>query len=56
VIGRWGWEGFAAAVRRELGATRWYSAIARAVFDAATAWDPTIAAGLDRTDQEATAA
>jgi transposase len=36
VIERWGWEGFAAAVRRELDATRWYSAIVRAVFDAAT--------------------
>jgi transposase len=42
VIERWGWDGFAAAVRRELGATRWYSAIVRAVFDAAT--DPTQAA------------
>jgi transposase len=39
VIGRWGWSRFAAAVRRELGATRWYSAIVRAVYDAAT--DPT---------------
>lgn len=39
VIGRWGWSRFAAAVRRELprhGATRWYSPIVRAVFDAAT--------------------
>jgi transposase len=36
VIRRWGWRNFAAAVRRELGATRWYSAIVRAVFDAAT--------------------
>jgi len=36
VIRRWGWTRFAAAVRRELGATRWYSAIVRAVFDAAT--------------------
>jgi transposase len=35
VIRRWGWARFAAAVRRELGATRWYSAIVRAVFDAA---------------------
>ena len=39
VIRRWGWSRFAAAVRREVlrhGATRWYSAIVRAVFDAAT--------------------
>lgn len=39
VIRRWGWTRFAAAVRRELpahGTTRWYSAIVRAVFDAAT--------------------
>jgi hypothetical protein len=36
VIRRWGWRNFTAAVRRELGATRWYSAIVRAVFDAAT--------------------
>jgi transposase len=36
VIRRWGWTRFAAAVRRELGATRWYSTIVRAVFDAAT--------------------
>lgn len=39
VIRRWGWARFAAAVRRELpahGTTRWYSAIVRAVFDAAT--------------------
>lgn len=36
VIRRWGWTRFTAAVRRELGATRWYSAIVRAVFDAAT--------------------
>jgi transposase len=38
VIRRWGWTRFAAAVRRELprhGATRWYSTIVRAVFDAA---------------------
>jgi transposase len=40
VITRWGWDGFAAAVRRELHATRWYSPIVRAVFDAAT--DPTL--------------
>jgi transposase len=40
VIGRLGWDGFATAVRRELGATRWYSAIVRAVFDAAT--DPAL--------------
>lgn len=40
VIRRWGWTRFAAAVRRELGATRWYSAIVRAVFDAAT--DPAL--------------
>jgi transposase len=40
VIRRWGWSRFAAAVRRELGDTRWYSAIVRAVFDAAT--DPTL--------------
>ena len=45
VIRRWGWSRFAAAVRREVprhGATRWYSKIVRAVFDAAT--DPTRAA------------
>lgn len=36
VIRRWGWRNFAAAVRRELSATRWYCAIVRAVFDAAT--------------------
>ena len=38
VIRRWGWTRFAAAVRRELpahGTSRWYSAIVRAVFDAA---------------------
>ena len=38
-IRRWGWTRFAAAVRRELpahGTRRWYSAIVRAVFDAAT--------------------
>jgi transposase len=38
VIRRWGWSRFAAAVRRELprhAATRWYSKIVRAVFDAA---------------------
>ena len=40
VIGRAGWDDFAAAVRAELGATRWYSAIVRAVFDAAT--DPAL--------------
>ena len=40
VIRRWGWSRFAAAVRRELGDTRWYSAIVRAVFDAAT--DPAL--------------
>jgi transposase len=37
-----GWQDFAAAVRAELGTTRWYSAIVRAVFDAAT--DPAAAA------------
>ena len=45
VIRRWGWTRFAAAVRRELprhGATRWYSTIVRAVFDAAI--DPARAA------------
>lgn len=42
VIRRWGWTRFAAAVRRELGPTRWYSAIVRMVFDAAT--DPAQAA------------
>jgi transposase len=45
VIRRWGWNRFAAAVRRELprhGTTRWYSTIVRAVFDAAT--DPALAA------------
>jgi len=39
LIRRWGWTWFAAAVRRELphhGTTRWYSAIVRAVFTAAT--------------------
>jgi transposase len=39
VIRRWGWSRFAAAVRRELpahGTNRWYSAVVRAVFDAAT--------------------
>jgi transposase len=36
VIGTLGWTRFAAAVRRGLGAVRWYSAIVRAVFDAAT--------------------
>lgn len=39
VIRRKGWTRFAAAVRKELpahGTTRWYSAIVRAVFDAAT--------------------
>ena len=36
VIRRWGWTRFAAAVRRQLGPTRWYSTIVRAVFDAAT--------------------
>jgi transposase len=39
VIGRWGWDAFAAAVRAELpahGTRRWYSTIVRAVFDAAT--------------------
>lgn len=40
-VARWGWDEFAAAVRRELGATRWYSAIVRAVFAAA---DPAAAA------------
>ena len=42
VIGRLGWDGFAAAVRGQLGGRRWYSAIVRAVFDAAT--DPALAA------------
>ena len=36
VITRCGWDAFAAAARRELGDTRWYSTIVRAVFDAAT--------------------
>jgi transposase len=36
VIGHGGFEVFAAAVRRQLGPTRCYSAIVRAVFDAAT--------------------
>jgi transposase len=40
VLERAGWDEFAAAVRAELGATRWYSAIVRAVFDAAT--DPAL--------------
>jgi transposase len=44
VIRRWGWDRFAAAVRAELGATRWYSAIVRAVFDAAT--DPAQTQGV----------
>jgi len=43
VLDHRGWEDFAAAVRAELGATRWYSRIVRAVFDAAT--DPAAAAG-----------
>ncbi|WP_214405585.1 hypothetical protein [Pseudonocardia lacus] len=34
VIRALGWNRFAAAARRELGRTRWYSAIVRAVFDA----------------------
>ena len=45
VIRRWGWARFASAVRREVprhGATRWYSKIVRAVFDAAV--DPARAA------------
>lgn len=45
LIRRLGWSRFAAAVRRELprhGTTRWYSAIVRAVFDAAV--DPDQAA------------
>lgn len=39
VIRRWGWTRFAAAVCKQLphhGTTRWYSAIVRAVFEAAT--------------------
>lgn len=35
-IGEWGWDGFAAAVRTELGSTRWYSRVVAAVFAAAT--------------------
>lgn len=53
VIRRWGWARFAAAVRREIprhGATRWYSAIVRAVFDAAV--DPA-RAGAGVADQRA---
>lgn len=50
VIRRWGWPRFAAAVRRELGATRCYSAIVRAVFDAAVA---PAAAGLGVAAQRA---
>jgi transposase len=45
VIGRLGWDAFAAAVRAELpahGTHRWHSPVVRAVFDAAT--DPTQAA------------
>jgi transposase len=42
VLAERGRETFAAAVRAELGATRWYSAIVGAVFDAAT--DPAAAA------------
>jgi transposase len=42
VLGRAGWDEFAAAVRAQLGDTRWYSVIVRAVFDAAT--DPAHAA------------
>jgi transposase len=40
VLARAGWDEYAAAVRAELGATRWYSAIVRPVFDAAT--DPAL--------------
>ncbi len=40
VIRRGGWDRFAAAVRAQLGGTRWYSRIVRAVFDAAT--DPAL--------------
>ena len=50
VIRGWGWDRFAAAVRRELGATRWYSAVVRAVFDAAVT---PAAAGLGVTAQRA---
>ena len=53
VIRRWGWTRFAAAVRRELAthrATRWYSPIVRAVFDAATNPD---AAGIGVLPQRA---
>lgn len=42
VLGQAGWDDFAAAVRAELGSTRWYSTIVRAVFDAAA--DPAQAA------------
>ncbi|GAA2848357.1 hypothetical protein GCM10010472_01590 [Pseudonocardia halophobica] len=42
VLARRGFDAFAAAVRAELGPTRWYSAIVRAVFAAAT--DPAHAA------------
>lgn len=38
-IAGWGWESFAAAVRHQLGVTRWRRPIVRAVFDAATAPD-----------------
>jgi transposase len=48
-MGRWGFEEFAAAVRRELGATRWYSPIVAAVYAAA---DPA-AAALGVTNQRA---
>lgn len=48
-IRRWGWEPFAAAVRHELGAIRWYSAIVRAVF---AATDPA-RAGIGVTNQRA---
>lgn len=50
MIGRWGWDAFVSAVRHQLGATRWYSAIVRAVFDAATDLDRT---GIGVADQRA---
>lgn len=53
VIGRWGWDAFAAAVRAELpahGTRRWYSKVVRAVFEAAT--DPALA-GLGVAGQRA---
>jgi hypothetical protein len=46
VLARREWADFAAAVRADLGATRWYSAIVRAVFDPAA--DPATVGVLDQ--------